>query len=99
MTVEVFEVFDFVVIDEDEVMLLLYQRDSEPEDARIILRPEENSAILHRNNDDEIFLSDIGDDIFDSLAEADKLLVCEISRTEKEEDTQIVRAYEVDIRD
>lgn len=99
MTTDNFDVFDFVVNDEDEVMLLLYQRESEPETPFIVLKPEENCAVLRRNSDDEIFLGDIGDEIFDSLAEADKLLVCEISRAEKEEDTQIVNAYEADIRD
>ncbi len=94
-----FEVFDFVVNDEDEVLLLLYQRDGAPENPKITLYPDDNSAVLHRNDNDEIVLNDIGDDIFDSLADADKLLICEITRSEKEEDTQIVNAYEAEICD
>lgn len=94
-----FEVFDFVVNDEDEVMLLMYVREGEPDKPFVLLHPDEGTAILHRNNNDEIFLSDIWADIFDSLADADKLLVCELSRTDNEDDTEIVHAYEADIED
>ena len=34
---------------------------------------------------------------FDSLKEADKLLICELSIEENEKDTQIVYAYEAEI--
>ena len=44
-------------------------------------------------------LSDIPEDVFDSLDDADKLMVCELSAEENEEDTQIVYAYEAEISD
>ena len=44
-------------------------------------------------------LDDIPTDVFDSLTEADKLLVCELSAEDNEEDTQIVYAYEAEIED
>ena len=44
-------------------------------------------------------MSDISDEVFDSLQDADKLLVCELSRDEKDEDAQIVHAYEAEISD
>ncbi len=92
--------YDFVINDEDEVMLLLYAGDTAPsEDARIVLDAENNSAELYRSENETIFLEGIPDDIFDSLADADKLLVCEITDTEKEEDSKIVYAYEADIED
>ena len=94
-----FEGFDFVVNVEDDDMLLMYVRESEPKKPFVLLHPDDGAAILHRNDDDEIFLSDIGADIFDSLADADKLLVCELSRTDNEDETEIVRAYEADIED
>ncbi len=94
-----FDTFDFIVNDEDEVMLLLYEREGEPKEPCIILNPEDNSAVLLRTPEEEIMLSGISDDIFDSLADADKLLVCELSRTENDEDTEIVNAYEADISD
>lgn len=94
-----FKTFDFMVNDEDEVMLLMYEREGEPLEAKITLSPEDNSAILVRRPGEEILLSDISNDIFDSLAEADKLLVCELNRVEDEDDTEIVHAYEADIQD
>lgn len=89
----------FLINDEDEVMLLLYQREGEPLNPHIELDAEEKSALLYRNDDDNIFLSDISDEVFDSLQDADKLLVCELSRDEKDEDAQIVHAYEAEISD
>lgn len=91
--------YDFVVNDEDEVMLLLYAGETAPNNARFILNAEDSSAELIRNSDENIVLEDIPDDIFDSLVDADKLLICELSDTDKEEDSKIVYAYEADIED
>ena len=92
--------YDFVVNDEDEVMLLLYAGESAPAtETRIVLDAENHSAELFRNDDDSIVLEAIPDEIFDSLIDADKLLVCELSKTENEDDSRIVYAYEADIED
>lgn len=93
------QTFDFLINDEDEVMLLLYAQESEPKDARIELNPEEKSAILSRNENDDIMLSDIPDNVFDSLVDADKLMVCELSAEDNEYDTKIIYAYEAEISD
>lgn len=99
MNADDFETFDFLINDEDEVMLLLYQREGEPKDPHIELDAEEKSALLYRNDDDNLLLKDISPEVFDSLQDADKLLVCELSREENEENAQIVHAYEVEISD
>jgi len=91
------ETYDFIVNEEDEVMLLLYVRDGEPKDPAIEINAEDQSAVLYRNDEDSILLEHIPDDIFDSLHDADTLLVCELSREETEEETQIIYAYEADI--
>ncbi len=91
--------YDFVVNDEDEVMLLLYAGKEEPENAKVVLDVSGNMAELYRNDTECMVLENIPDDIFNSLSDADKLLVCEISDTEKEEDSEIVYAYEADIVD
>ncbi len=92
--------YDFVVNDEDEVMLLLYAGESAPAtETRIVLDAENHSAELFRNDDESIVLEAIPDEIFDSLIDADKLLVCELSKTENEDDSRIVYAYEADIED
>lgn len=94
-----YKTYDFLINDEDEALLLLYARESEPEKPNIEINIDNNSAVLFRNSEDSVFLSGISDEIIDSLQEADKLLICEISPSEKEKDTQIVRAYEADITD
>ena len=99
MADEDFETFDFIVNDEDEVMLLLYEREGEPNPPTFSVSPEEGTAVLYRNDEDIIELSDIGSDIFDSLADADKLMVCELTRTEDEDDAEISNAYEAEIVD
>ena len=91
--------YDFVVNDEDEVMLLLYAGENKPADAKIVLDVENNSAELFRNENESIVLDGVPDNIFDSLADADKLLVCELSNTENEEDSKIVDAYEGDLEE
>ena len=92
--------YDFVVNDEDEVMLLLYAGESAPAtETRIVLDAENHSAELFRNDDESIVLEAIPDEIFDSLIDADKLLVCELSNTENEVDSRSVYASEADIED
>ena len=49
------------------------------------------------NEEDGVVIDRIPDDAFDSLQDADSLMVCELSREEREEDVEIVRAYEADI--
>lgn len=89
--------YDFVVNEEDEVMLLLHAQESEPHNARFEIDMEEKSALLVRNENDEILLEGIDDNILDSLQDEDKLLVCELKVGETDEDTQIVYAYEADL--
>lgn len=99
MDTQDFETFDFLINDEDEVMLLLYQRSGEPKAPHIEIDFEEKAALLYRNDEDIIQLNDISEDVLDSLQDADKLLVCELARTTKEEDDEITLAYEAEIRD
>ena len=89
--------YDFVTNDEDEVMLLIYANDTEPKNATIEINTEDRSAILYRNDEDSLLLSVIPDEVFDSLLDADTLMVCELSIEDDEEDTEIVYAYEADI--
>lgn len=89
--------FDFVINDEDEVMLLLHAQESEPNNPRIEFDFNEKSAVLIRNETDEILLEGIPDDVIDSLQDADNLMVCELQIGETDDDTKIIYAYEADI--
>ena len=99
MNDEKFDTYDFLINDEDEAMLLLYVRDSAPDNPVIEIDTENHSAVLSRNNNDEIQLSDIPEEVLDALQDADKLLVCELSIEDKDEETKIVYAYEAEITD
>lgn len=96
---ETFETFDFLVNDEDEVMLLLYEREGEPSSTpNIEFDVASKSALLFRSDNDVIELEDIPDNIFDSIQDADKLLVCELSKEQDEDGDNAIRyAYEADI--
>lgn len=99
MAGEEFSSYDFLINEEDEVMLLLYERENEPQDPHIEFNDETKTAILHRCPNDSITLNDIPNEAIDSLKDADKLLVCELSIEEDEKDTKIIYAYEADITD
>lgn len=99
MTDNDFDKFDFIINEDDEVMLLLYARETPPKNPCITIDFEDKSARLQRNSSDGIQLKEIPDEILDSLQETDKLLVCELNTTNDEKDTQIVYAYEAEIND
>ncbi len=94
-----YNTFDFMVTDENEVMLLLYARNSEPKNPTVHLNYEKHSIVLRRNEEDEITLEQIEDLIFDDLQDENTLLVCEIAPTEKEDENEIIYTYEADIID
>ncbi|MBQ9731705.1 MAG: hypothetical protein IJV97_01280 [Alphaproteobacteria bacterium] len=99
MTKEDLNSYDFLINEEDEVMLLLYARESAPQNSTIEISVENKSAVFYRNADDVLNLTDIPDEVLDCFADTDKLLVCEISHEEDEKDTQITYAYEAEITD
>ncbi len=99
MADENLDMYDFLINDEDEAMLLLYARAGEPLMPTINLDLDEKTAVLKRNATDMITLQGIPDEVIDSMQEADKLLVCELSVEDNDEDTKIVFAYEAEITD
>ena len=99
MSEQKFDTYDFLINDEDEVMLLIYTREGAPKNSHIEINIEKKSAILTRNESDSFSLSDIPDEVLDALQDADKLLICELNLAENEKDSQIVYAYEAEITD
>lgn len=91
--------YDFVVNDEDEVMLLIYASETEPYQPKFVLDIDSKTAELQRNDEEVLVLEAVPESIFDSLADADKLLVCELADTKPKENSHLVRAYEADILD
>lgn len=89
--------YDFIINEDDEIMLLLYARDSKPQDPLIEVDSDNKSATLYRSKNDGVLIEDISDEILDILCETDKLLICELSNNENNDDTQIVNAYEAKV--
>ena len=92
-----FNTFDFMVTDENDVMLLLYARETAPENPTVLLNSDEHSIILTRNQEDVLTLENVEDEIFDNLQDDSTLLVCEIEPSDNEEDAEIVYTYEAEI--
>lgn len=92
-----FNTFDFMVTDENDVMLLLYARETAPENPTVKLNKDEHNIILTRSQEDVLTLEDVEDEIFDNLQDDTTLLVCEIEPSENEEDAEIVYTYEAEI--
>lgn len=92
-----FNSFDFIINDEGEVMLLLYEREGEPSDSKLVADYDENTIYIYRNEDDHIELMDIEDDIMSALKKQKDILICELSIEEDEDDTKIVYSYEAEI--
>ena len=89
--------YDFLINDEDEVMLLLYTREGSPLTPSISIDTTTNSATFYRNETDSFSLQEVPADIIDALQDVDNILVCELS--DDEENPQIVNAYEAEIID
>lgn len=94
-----FNTFEFMTTEENEVLLLLYARITEPLNPTVKLDYENHKIILHRNDEDEVMLENIENSVFNDLQDEVGLLVCELSPTENDEETEVIYAYEADIID
>jgi len=74
--------FDFMISEDNEVMLVIYARETDP------VGPAVRDALT---------LQEVGPEIFNSLHDKEKLLVCEIAPTDNPDETEIVYAYEATI--
>ena len=89
--------YDFIISDEKEVMLILYSRESAPENPAVRLDAENHTIELYRNKEDALTLQYVDSDVFTNLAEENELLVCEIQPTDDPDETEIVYAYQATI--
>ncbi len=96
MNKDKFDSYDFLINEDDEVMLLLYAKESKPEDAYMVVDFDNKSAELYRNANDCVVINDISEDILSALQLEDSILVCELSRDEGKE-PKMIYAYEAQI--
>ena len=89
--------FDFVIGDNNEVLLVLNAQDQIPDEPALVLEPEEHSATLFRNEEQELTLENVSDDAFKALEDKDEVMVCEIAPTDNPDETRIVYNYYAEI--
>lgn len=89
--------YDFIISDKNEVMLILYSRESAPENPAVRLDTENHIVELYRNSQDALTLQYVDNDVFNNLSEEENLLVCEIQPTDDPDETEIVYAYHATI--
>ena len=92
-----FDGFDFIITEEDDVMLVIYARKGNQENPVVELNPQNNSLILHRNKDDVVTLENVSKEVFDILNEEQVLLITEVVPTENELEHEIKQVYEAQI--
>ena len=93
------DTFDFLISDEDEMMLLLHAHQTPPENPTAKLYPQNHIIEIYRRPDDALTLEEVDDRVFQKLQGMKVLLVCETSAIENEDETEIIYAYEAKISD
>lgn len=88
--------YDFVINDDNEVLLLLYASQSEPSEAHFRLKSENRSVELSRNAKEVLVLDNVPENILELLSAAKKLLVCELKDAPKDEDVEVAYVYEAE---
>ena len=63
MTENSFNTYEFIINDDDEIMLLLYSQEGSPDKPVLDVMLEENKAVLYRSKDKGIIIEDISDDV------------------------------------
>lgn len=91
------DVFDFLISDENEVLLIMPAREAEPDDPAVVLLPEEHCVELFRNGEEEFTLENVSDDVFAALNDRISVMVCETAPTDNPDETQIVYTYYAEI--
>lgn len=91
--------FDFMISEENEVMLVIYARDIAPEDPIAHLDPEHKTVELYRRKNDAFTLENVDEEVFELLKKEDNLLVCEILPTDNPDETEIIYTYEATLVD
>lgn len=88
-----FDGFEFIVTEEDDVMLIIYARSGNPENPTIKLVRKEKKIILFRNSADVVTLENVDDNIFENLLEETVLLITEVVPTENPLEHEVKQVY------
>ena len=97
MTKENQNIYDFIINEDNELLLLLYARSGAPKNPSLEIDISQKQAILYRSDNDGISINDLSEDIFNILCNLSTILVCELSNEENDEEAQLTNAYEAKI--
>ena len=86
------DVFD-ILIDNGDVLLVIYSYENEPDDPAVVLLPEENRIEFFRDGNIHLSLENIQNEVFEVLRDQDELMVCETEPTNNPDETEIVYSY------
>ena len=87
------QVFDFVIAEDGDLMLLIYKIEGEPTSPAFEVDKEKKMLWLHRGSN-SVELQDINEDILDKLLKMQKLLVCEMDIPAEGESSEPEYIYE-----
>ena len=93
MAEDLHQVFDFVVAEDGDLMLLIYKIEDEPTSPAFELDKEKKTLWLHRGSN-SVELQDINEDILNKLLKMQKLLVCEMNMPTDMENSEPEYIYE-----
>ena len=93
-----FDGFEFIITEEDDVMLIIYARSTNPENPEVELNKEQNSIVLRRNSSDVVTLEGVEDKILNNLSEEKALLIAEVVPTENPLEHEVKQVYNAVIK-
>ena len=88
-----FDGFEFIVTEEDDVMLIIYARSGNPENPAVEMVSKKKQIILHRNSKDIVTLENVDDNVFENLNGEKVLLIAEVMPTENPLENEIKQVY------
>lgn len=92
-----FDGFEFIVTEENDVMLIIYARSSNPQNPTIELNAGAKKVVIYRNPDDAVTLEEVEDNVLQILSEEDALLIAEVIPTENPLEHEVKQVYNAKI--
>lgn len=86
-------VFDFLISDEKDVLLIIHSKETPPEEPAVVLVPELNRVEFFRDGETHLTLEGVEPDVFAALKDKSEVMVCEVEPTENPDETEIVYNY------
>jgi len=94
MAEDLHKVFDFLIADDGDMMLLVHKIDGEPKTPAFEVDKKEKTLCLYRSRNSTVELQEIDEKIIDKLLNMPKLLVCEMNAPAVEENSEPEYVYE-----